>query len=406
MKKYWPVYLLIIISLIIRLILAVLPGLTFDVNDWFAWTLNLQQTNFSHFYSSTSFSDYLPGYMYILKLAGVINSILHLSSTQLYYLLKLPAIICETILAGLVFRLTKQKSSNKFAYFSFALIAFNPAFIFDSSIWGQIDGVLSLGLFLSIYYLDKQKLISSSIWAAIAFLIKPQTIFLFPVFLLFFLKDFNLRTFLKLALPFLIAVFVLSWPFYGLNVFPNIIGQVQSASKEYPYTSLFAYNLWGVVGFWLSDSIKFFGVNYQMIGLGLYALFWIITAYLHFKKPFSVYSLAALAFLSFYFLLTRVHDRYLYPAFIFLVILIPQINDALLVYFLGLLTLTFLANLYYVYIYYNHFYSHLPSLIYNQFIYQILDQNPKWLSLFSCLIFLIISVIIINNHRSAVKQKS
>ncbi len=189
----------LIFGLLLRLVLALLPGFKIDVDDWFSWALRLNEVGFPNFYSENVFTDYPPGYLYILSALAFIKSFFQLSSEQFYLLLKLPAIIADITLAYLIYKEVKKTFSEKISLISSFLILFNPAFIFNSSIWGQIDSLFTLTLFLSIYFLQNKKLKLASLILGLTFLIKPQAIAVFPIFLIYFLRLKNLRKMFELS---------------------------------------------------------------------------------------------------------------------------------------------------------------------------------------------------------------
>ena len=61
-----------------------------DMACFSAWADDIFQNGFRAFYSSESFSDYPPGYMYILYIIGAVRSIFHIYGE---WLIKIPAII-------------------------------------------------------------------------------------------------------------------------------------------------------------------------------------------------------------------------------------------------------------------------------------------------------------------------
>src|SRR5439155_18250993 len=99
----------------------------------------------------------------------------------------------------------------------------------------------------------------------------------------------------------------------------------EGAAKTYKATSVFAFNLWGAVGFWRPDSgrnaVKVFGVPAGLAGL---ALFVVAVLYVLFRTwralandvdegrvlAFGGVAITLLAFVT----LTRIHERYLYVA--------------------------------------------------------------------------------------------
>lgn len=384
---------LILIGFLIRLSLITLPGFKFDMDAWFAWAIRLNQIDFSNFYSPDIWTNYTPGYLYILNFLGFIKDLMHISDNYFYLILKLPAILAEVFLAILVYKSVLKITSQKIAFLAAIFIIFNPALIFNSAVWGQIDSLLALFLLLSIYFLDIKKLIIASCLWGLAFLIKPQAMALAPVFGLYN-KSFSINKFLKLIIPALLIILSLSLPFFN----NNFLGIFQLFSKmvgDYSYNSLNAYNLWGVIGFWISDKVIWNDLTLNIWGYLLTGGYWLIIVYFFFKKKLSLYSLVALATLSFFFLPTRVHERYLYPAIPFLVLTAASLKSRLLWMLTGCLSLIHFLNLYYVYVYYNEFYLKMPKLLYNPTLYNLLATHSKILSLLSTIIFVLISVTII-----------
>lgn len=395
---------MVLLGLFTRLLFINLPGFSIDVNDWFAWSLRLSNFNFAQFYSKDIFTDYTPGYMYVLGFLGFLKNILQINTQTFYFLLKLPAIFAEITLGVLIYKELKNNVSIFYTRLAAGLIFLNPALIFNSSVWGQIDGVLTLTLFLAIYYLKNKKLLLSSTLLGISLLIKPQTISILPIFLIFAINNFSIKNITKITLPFLFIIFIFSLPFFNKNPFFGLISLIINTASQYPYTTLFAYNFWGIIGSWIPDSIFWNGLTYQTWGYILLTSYWIMIGYFFFKKKLSVYALATLATLGFFFLPTRVHERYLYPAIVFLILLTAYYKSKSLLILTGALTFLHLLNLYYVYVYYNEFYLKLPKILYNPIIYNFLDTNSKELSLISSIVFILIVISIIKYDTSAYQK--
>jgi len=392
----------ILLGFLIRLSFIFLPGFKIDVDTWFAWTMRLNQIGFVNFYSDLVWTNYTPGYLYVLYVLGWIKNLLSLDNQSFYLILKLPAILAEVFLGFIIYKLVAKKSIL-WAKIALGLFILNPAVIFNSAVWGQIDGLFSAFLVLSIFFLSQRRLIFSSIFLAISLVIKPQAILVMPVFIFYFLSNSSIKIILKFIGIFLIIVFILFYPFFILDPITGPINLFIQMIKDYPYISAFAYNLWGIIGFWTSDSQKFIGLTYQNMGFYLVSIYWIIIGYFYFRrKKLSLFSLATLAALSFYFLPTRVHERYLYPALIFLIISTALFRSYLLLGLSIMLSIVHFLNLYYVYVYYNEFYLNLPKILYNPYLFGILDTNSQIFSLISVIIFFSVTAIII---KSDVKYK-
>lgn len=120
-----------------------------------------------------------------------------------------------------------------------------------------------------------------------------------------------------------------------------------------------------------------------------------MVVYFYFQKKLSLLSLTTLATLSFFFLPTRVHERYLYSGLLFLILLSAQTKNKILAYTTAVLNITYFLNLYYVYIYYNHFYFKMPSVLFWEEGYNLLESNGKILSLIGSTCFVIVTWLIL-----------
>lgn len=399
------ILILILIGTVLRAWLTVLPGFKIDVEAWFAWALRLNEVGFANFYSSEVFTVFAPGYLYILSLLGFIKNLLNIDNQLFFQIVKLPSIISEVILAILVYKEVKRYLNINLAYLISLAIILNPGFIFNSSIWGQTDGVLTLFLFLTIYFLKERKLSVSSFFMGLSLLIKPQAIAIIPIFVIFLMRNFSIKNFLGLFLPASLVILILSLPFFPKNPLIGLYDFLLNSINEYNVTSLFAYNFWGIIGFWIDDSRKFMDLSFKGWGYLLYLGYWLMLTFFYFKKKLSIYQLATLATLSFFFLPTRVHERYLYPGLFFLILLTFQIKNTSFLILTFILNLMYLLNLYFVYTYYNQFYFNLENLLFVESIYVFLQNNSQLLSSLSTVIFVFLTVIIIKlNYGSKIAQ--
>lgn len=388
-------YYFLLSGFLIRLIFATFPGFKIDVDSWFAWSLRLADVGFLRFYQPGYFADYPPGLLYLLFLLGNLKIYLNLSPETFYIILKIPSILAETAIAYLVYKISLKETSKNWAFAALLAVLYCPGLIFNSSIWGQGDAILTFLLLITIFFLDKKQYVSSSLTAGIAFLTKPQAIALSPLYLLSILKDRSINMFWKLFIPGLIAVFLIPLPFFLSNPLYGLSNLLISTANQYTQTSLFAYNFWGVIGFWIDDSTKVFNLPYQFIAAILFSAYWVFVGYLFFrqKRP-NLFLFSSLALLAFFFLPTRIHERYLYPAIPFLFITAAHFKSKLLYCLTILLSSIYLLNLYFVYVYYNEFYLKLPQVFYIPNIYEFFEANGKLLSIISTLLFLLITITI------------
>ncbi len=391
LHKHILIISLILLALITRLSLITVPAFKIDMDAWVAWAYRLNESGFSSFYSPNIWTNYTPGYLYMLFIFGGISNMFQLTQASLELIIKLVSIFFEIALVLFIYTKASKKFTDNQKNLLSALLLFSPALIFNSTIWGQVDGILTFFIFISVYYLTKNQQQKSSLSYAYAFLVKPQSIALAPLFLIELIKNRMSKRNLKLIIPGMILFLLLSAPFFITDPLFGIFKLIFQMTEDYPATSLFAYNLWGIVGFWVNDLEN----NYRTIGNILFGTSILITLFLGLKKKANYFLLAALLTLFFYFLPTRVHERYLYPAIPFLFYSAFYFRSKLLGVATLFLSFTYAANLYYVYVYYNELFLKLDKVLYFEPLYSFLDTQGKLLSLFSTALFSIITVVII-----------
>jgi hypothetical protein len=141
------IVLLLTAAFVVRCIASfIFVGHPTDIACFGGWAKELEKTGLSGFYTSGIFADYPPGYMYFLWVIGKLSSLLGLAygSAGFVLLLKIPAIFADLITAYLVYRIALKKLPESAAFMLAAVMAFNPAAVFISGGWGQIDSLLTL----------------------------------------------------------------------------------------------------------------------------------------------------------------------------------------------------------------------------------------------------------------------
>ncbi len=393
--KNLVVYYLILAGFLLRLIFASFPSFHIDADTNFAWALRVYDLGFGQFYSKDVWTNYTPGMIYVFYFLGVLKNLFSLSDQYFYFLLKLPSILADITLAYFIYKVLVKTVPKTLALYGLAFYLFNPVMIFNSAIWGAFDAPLTLFVFLAVYYLAEKRIILSSLLMGIAFLIKPQAIAIAPVFGIWLFRYFSINRFFKLVVPGFLFIIILSIPFFPSDPIFGFFNLFVQMAKDYNANSLFAYNFWGIFGFWIDDDTILGFLSYRTWGLLLLSGFWIyFFAIFWRKKILDVYILSTLAFLAFFFLPTRVHERYLFSAIPFLILISIYLKSKTLIVSTILLSLLHTLNLYYVYVYYNEFYLKLPKTLYIPSFYEGLENYAKIFSALSTLIFVIIIITI------------
>lgn len=380
-------FFLLILILVTRLAFIILPSFKIDMNDWQAWSARLVELMPLNFYSPDYFSDYFPGYLYILWFLG---SSFHLLFPQISifspgfeYYLKFFTNIFDVATAYFIYKIvTKYQKGVGWQAAIFYLA--NPALLFNSSVWGQVDGILTFFLILSTYYLFELKnAFKFSVVFALSILVKPQGLAIFPVLLSYLVTHLKpSKMFSLLMIPTLLII--LSLPFFLKDPILSLLHLFQKSAGTYPYTAMFSYNLWSFVGWWIPDSTKFLNITYQLWGIIIYFVFLtlILTPlFINYKLKNKeiIYFALALATFAFFLFLTRMHERYLYPFFAFLLAITLIQNSIKLKVIYSILSFIHFINLWHVYYYYNYVFQN-PKLA-SFFIYQYLSNSYNWLTL-------------------------
>ena len=339
----------ILIVFLVRLLLSFLPSFTIDMNTWLGWTNRLAELGPGKFYSDDVWTQYTPGFLYWLWLGGLLDW-----ANEMW--VKFPVILADILTGGLIWWVL-QKENRKIADTAFFLYTLNPAMIFTGSVWGQVDGLFTLSLFISVFFLVHQKsLFLSGIFWAFAFLVKPQAIAIVPPLMLIAIKTVTLRQMIMGALGAIATTFLGALAFFPDDPLFGLPKLILKMGTYYDYTSLFAFNIWSLVGMWQSDAQLFLGFPYFWWGIVLYVvalLFIFYKALKNWQDKRTSYFVIVLSLFAFFLFPTRVHERYLFPFFAFLMVWAGISKSKKLLVFYIALSLLYLVNLYHPYAYYT-----------------------------------------------------
>jgi len=379
--------------LFLRIILFNLPSFHTDMSAWESWSYKLVSLGPANFYSENYFSDYFPGYLYILWIAGGFYHFIfpNVSFADLKFesMIKLITLAFDIATAYFIYKIVNNYS-KKFSKLSALLYMLNPAVIFNSSIWGQVDGIFTFFIVYSCFLLTEvKKPIASSFLSSLAILIKPQSLAILPMILLYNLKFYKKHLAIILLVVTFIPIF-LSLPFFVNDPLLGLINLGKNAASVYPYSSLFAFNFWGIFGFWKTDQNIFLIFPYQAWGFILYTVSIILVVYPFIKnktKQKHFYIASSLSFMAFFLFLTRMHERYLFPFLAFVLIASFISKSKILALMYVVVSIINLINLWYVYYFYNFVYNNAEAA--ENFFYQFINQNNSIFSIVTILCFIL-----------------
>jgi len=343
-----------------------------DISTFGAWANMLTRNGFAAFYGTPYFTDYPPGYMYVLWLIGNIAGWLEVvfGSPAHGTLLKLPAIIFDLATVLFIYKIAKKfNASRNFAAVAALIYAFNPAIILNSAVWGQVDAIHTFLLAVSIYLIASRKMLPAVLLLAISIVVKPQSFIFAPIYLFMFIKyifgenlpefnpEFRWRRFGKLVLFGLasfILITLLTLPFIDFAALPTnffdipVVAQYISTFTTYNFVTHNAYNFWAMLGFNVAELTPSFNIiGFSLLGaIAAFAI--VLLAHSSWKKidVGSIFIVGAFLVIGTFLFSIRMHERYNFPAMAMLLLAYVTLRDRRLLWlYVGYSAVHFLNNM-------------------------------------------------------------
>ena len=325
------------------------PGFGADVGSYQAWALQIATQGPAHTYQEGYFLDYPPGYLYGLWVAGLFARLVNASGETLRVIAESPAIVADFFLAATMFAFVRRSGRASIAFAAALMVALNPAFLFDTVVWGQSDSVLSFTMLLSVIALLDEQYDLCWALAAISVLIKPQGLMLVPVLGWWTMLETDVWRWLRCGVVALMVFIIGIAPFQIGHRWNWILELYTSTAAYYHETSVNAFNFMALVGgLRQGDDGTIGGVSYFALGMSLLVPLYGFIAWILWRKR-TAKTLAFSAFLAvfgFFMVAPRMHERYLYPSLVFAIPLALESTEMLALF--AILSATCLFNLAYI----------------------------------------------------------
>ncbi len=338
------IYVLTAIGLLLRLPFVPFVGFEQDFLFFSSWATHLADQSLLMIYDdpqslSVGFINYPPLYLYILFFLARIYRLFFSGplETQFFMMMiKTTTILIELGFSLILYRWIAKRNGQDAGRLAFGLYFLNPAVIYVSAYYGQVDAFFAGLLFLSIVAFVERRGFASGGLLAAALLAKLQALPFVPFLFLAVVLMRKWLTFLKMAGGFITVTLVVVSPFaFAGQVDEMFHNCVIESIKWGKYLSVGAFNFWyfhadpytldfRILG-WLYGGdgrlIAFPAVSlftYKNLGAGLFGLVFLWSLYWSWKRKDenSLWVSAAHLALAFYLLPTKVHERYLYPFFL------------------------------------------------------------------------------------------
>jgi Gpi18-like mannosyltransferase len=356
---------LLSLSFLIRFLLFPTQGYINDLNTFAYWFNTAAEHGPRVFYSVVSWCDYPPFNVYFFWGFGSLAKALSPSGTpSMFYFIKLLPNLFDTATAFLIFVFVRKRLDFKIALLATALYAFNPAVVFNAAVWGQFDAIYTFLLFLSLMLALASKPELSAVTFTLGILTKPQGIALLPLIAFLIFKKNGWRRLLTSLLAGAATLFVVIITFEWSNPITFLSNIYFGAYEGYAYTSVNAFNLWALGGFWIPETPVFFAIGWALFGaLAAFTLYVLHKRFGASGELLVLFS-AFILFFGFFMLPTRIHERYLFPALSVLALMFMFLKKTRPLYVI--LTATCLVNqayvLYWLNVYANAGYTYGPNL--------------------------------------------
>ena len=398
-KRIWP---LMLLALFLRIALSYLiEGYSVDVNCFVSWGYTMQHNGPAGFYQATSFCDYPPLYMYVVGASSWLAEFSGAKDGWIRLIFRFFPCCCDVAGCLLILKFSEKKQKKEiYSRAVMLLLAFNPATIINSAAWGQMDSVLSLLLVAVAVYTAEGKWIHAVIFYVTAILVKPQALMLGPLGLTYMiLSGIRDKTEWKKILAGIgsgiLLIILLVIPF-GIRQEPGwLISLYSKTLSSYPYATVNTANLYYLAGgnwnavektahvavpvfftvlcvlhgvflafktrenkyLWIESitagifALWFIacaatGLSWTYVGIGSMTYAFVIVISMAVRKGdlrFLPY-LGALLFILLYVFGIKMHERYLFPAFLLLALAWILHKDRRILYLMILFTVTIFIN--------------------------------------------------------------
>ena len=387
--------LILVSGLILRIFLSQFLTYGPDFSAWIGWGSQISSAGFGHFYER-HWCDYMPGYLYVLWMLDNIHRVLPGLSVDILF--KLPANLADFGISILIFYSLKLITSDKNAMIASVAYFFNPASLANSTFWGQVDSFHALPILLSVYLGLRQRFILSGVFASLAFMIKPQSLVIFPLIgflaLIPIIKTWHkltIRSLLpsfELALTIVVTAAIVTLPFIWDSIYSVsylvtgpadlIIERFNASYGQYTSTSLNAFNFWGAVAMWQNDDTKFLGISFRNIGTMMFGtVYAVILGHLirytaavknNGIRDYGYYVFEAIMLVLFtlFLFVTRAHERHLLPMIVFFTLI--TFRTWIFWYLYAIVSGVYVLNMVYSYIQLTTLYKGIPQVYTAYFI--------------------------------------
>jgi hypothetical protein len=320
------------LALVIRAILLPQPGLAGDVDDFLAWARAIGADGLGRAYDQpVSFPPVLPWLWWALgsvapgMLDPTPNDPLALA------LIKLPATLADLAIAAIVGYALRARPG--WAIAGALAVLLHPAIWYVSAWWAQFESLYVLPMLAAWALVIRGRPGWAAVLIAIGLMTKPQALPLAIPFAAYYLQRFGLGGSVRAVVVAVATAAVLWAPFVAAGGLGNYVRNLADYSSLFAVLSLRAWNPWWILtdlaggGALVADDVPIVGpVTLRWVGVAIAGLLELAIFLWVWRRPTATglaWGLAAAALAAFIGL-TAMHERYAYPAVVFLILCWPD----------------------------------------------------------------------------------
>jgi len=322
----------LLVALAIRAVLLPQPGLAGDVDDFLAWAQAIQANGLGHAYDQPiSFPPVMPWIWWVIGSSWEPLGKANAADGFALTLIKLPAVLADLGIAGIVGYALRARPG--WAVAGMLAVLLHPAIWYVSAWWAQFEALYVLPMLAGWALLTRGRPGWAAVAIAIGLMTKPQALPLAVPFAAYYLRRFGFAGSLR-AVAIAVATAAVLWaPFLTAGGLGNYLRNLGDYSSLFAVVSLRAWNPWWILtdfaggGALIADSIPIVGpVTLRWVGFAVAGLLAVAVCLWVWRSPTTTglaWGLAA-ATLSGFVGLTEMHERYAYPAIVFLILCWPD----------------------------------------------------------------------------------
>jgi len=339
-----PLAAIVVAGLVVRIALmplwAHLPNGTTDEGFWTHWMEFIHRDGVLNVFRTTD-TDYV-GYHWVLWALSLVyegmGGSYESKGLPLHLLVKVPSIIFDVVLMLTAYWATATlvRHSGKTAtpalrrapLIAAAVVAFQPAVLYDGAVWAQTDSAITAAMLGSVVLAAQRRPFASGAVLALGLAVKPHPIMIAPVLAIMLWRSGGARALLRASAGALVVAVVVLGPWILHGEAYRIAEVYQTLfTKHRERLSELAWNVWWVFdqrGNPRPENEIFDGIalSFQRAGFLLGALAAGLATVHTWRRPGLAGGSVSAAYImfAFYELPVGAHERYLYP---FLGLLLP-----------------------------------------------------------------------------------